>query len=575
MKTALLFVGFLLCISTPLVFSQNMIPDSLFGTFSNLQVNPGAGDIGSDFLYQPDGKIIYGGYDYDITQNDFHIDMVRFDYCGHIDSSFGTNGLVHTKFDQRSMGYCFTLQQDNKILCGGQQAPSNSGSQQIPCISRFNEDGSADMTFNGTGNNSLRFDNVSSGYFNSVCLMPDSSILCIGTCTGNINGGTYGIGLMRFGPDGSLDATFSEDGKVVFSGATFTYSGEVYGHLLQSGRILVVASLHDADFLDYFFAMAFDSNGSVDMTFGNEGFFNDAIPLDVYYQTLGTALQVDEKVLLMANRTAGNGIEVIRIKPDGIIDSTFGTNGHSNINITDMVAKGITILSDGKIMVMGGYSTGYGVGCAVRLNSNGSLDTGFGANGFMIFDLNNNSGTHHLNDLLELSPGHWVAGGATSDFLIRKYTDLSNVPHISLIGSQLQSTGTGTFQWYVGGILIPGATTNQYTPDQNGMYSVQITDGYGCTFMSDPFEVNSVGVDEQDLNTIRVYPNPFSDNLHISMAKDEPAEIILYDVSSRIIMQQAFRKSVSLDTEKLAKGIYFYEIRNETSVISNGKVVSE
>ncbi len=575
MKTTLLLEGFLLCIPAPEILAQNMLPDTLFGTYSNLQVSPGIGDVGYNFLYQPDNKIIFGGCDYDISQNDYHIDMVRFDNCGYIDSTFGTNGLVHTKFDQRSMGYCFRLQQDGKILCGGQQAPSNAGSQQIPCISRFNEDGSVDGTFNGTGFNSLRYDDISSGSFNSVCLMPDYRILCIGSCSGNANGGVNGIGLMRFSHDGTLDPTFSGDGKVIYSDQVFTAFGKVYGHLLSNGRIIAIASVWDASYLDYFFAVAFDSTGAVDYNFGDGGFFTDTVPLVVYGNALGTALQSDDKVLLMANRTSGNGIEVIRIKPDGKIDSTFGNYGHSTINITGMTAKGITILGDGKIMVMGGYSTGYGVGCGVRLNSDGSVDTGFGTDGFMIFDLNNNLGTHYLNDLLEVAPNHWVAGGSTNDFIIKKYTDLSNVPHISISGSQLVSTGTGTFQWYLDGIMIPGENSNTYTPGQNGAYSVVITDNNDCTYMSDPFEVNSVGVDEQDLRAIKVYPNPFSDNLNIALTKDGPAEIVLYDISSRIVIRKQFRESAALDTRMLTEGIYFYEIRDDTGVISKGKLVSE
>jgi uncharacterized delta-60 repeat protein len=575
MKTTLLFGGFILCILSPAVFSQNMIPDTLFGTFSNLQVSPGAGDAVSDFLLQTDTKIICGGTDYDGSQNDFHIDMVRFDNCGDIDSSFGTDGIVHVKFDQRSMGYSFKFQEDNKILCGGQQAPSNAGSQQIPCISRFNEDGSVDMTFNGSGFNSLRYDDASSGSFNSVSIMPDDRILCIGTCSGNANGGVNGIGLMRFSPDGTLDPTFSGDGKVVFSDAIFTAFGMVHGHLLQSGRIIAVASTWDASYIDHFFAMAFDSTGAVDPTFGNGGFFTDTVPLVVYGNIMGTALQADDKVLLMANRTSGNGIEVIRIKPDGIIDSTFGTYGHSNFNFPGMAAKRVTVLSDGKIMVIGGNNSGYGVGCGVRLNADGSVDTTFGTDGFMIFDLNNNSGTHYLSDMLDVSPEHWLVGGATNNFLIRKYTDLSNVPHISLSENHLLSSGTGTFNWYFEGTEIPGENGNVITPSQNGMYSVEITDNSGCKYMSDPFEVNNVGIDEKDLYAIRVYPNPFSDNLHISIEKDEPAEIILYDLTSRIVIDQGFMKSVFLETQQLPKGLYFYEILNKSGVLGKGKVIAE
>lgn len=82
------------------------------------------------------------------------------------------------------------------------------------------------------------------------------------------------------------------------------------------------------------------------------------------------------------NGTAGN--QVVRLKPDGSLDATFRPDPSIEINqVTAVAAQG-----DGKVLI-GGYLTRNGAtriqSYLFRLNSDGSVDTGFDAGGF---DLN-------------------------------------------------------------------------------------------------------------------------------------------------------------------------------------------
>ena len=78
---------------------QALIRDSLFGTDGIATYALPVGSLQyTEILELPNNYILHGGYDYDITQNDFNIDMVKTDYCGAVDSSFGVNGLVRHKF---------------------------------------------------------------------------------------------------------------------------------------------------------------------------------------------------------------------------------------------------------------------------------------------------------------------------------------------------------------------------------------------------------------------------------------------------------------------------------------------
>ncbi len=78
-----------------------------------------------------------------------------------------------------------------------------------------------------------------------------------------------------------------------------------------------------------------------------------------------------------------------------------------------------------------------------------------------------------------------------------------------------------------------------------------------------------------NLPTITLYPNPATSTLVIKMNKEELAEVTLYDITSRKLLQQSFTGSTTLTIESLAKGIYLYEIKTKDGLLKNGKVVKE
>lgn len=92
-------------------------------------------------------------------------------------------------------------------------------------------------------------------------------------------------------------------------------------------------------------------------------------------------------------------------------------------------------------------------------------------------------------------------------------------------------------------------------------------------FLDDVSLSNVTGLNEGSKVSTVVYPNPFSTNLNVELRTEEQAEIILYDIASRKILEETFVKSVSLNTEQLAKGIYIFELRDKNGLVKKGKVV--
>jgi uncharacterized delta-60 repeat protein len=537
------------------------IPDSLFGTNSIFTGDVSTGtETFVKFLVQPDGLILGAGYDYDGNLNAFLIDIMRFDVCGAVDSSFGAGGYVRHTFEQRNTGYDFTLQPDGKILSVGLQAPSNAGSQQIPYVARFNADGSVDTVFGTSGSNSLRFDNVSSGNFRSVHLLPDGRVLCIGRSSGNINGGMNAVGVMRFDSNGDLDLSFNGTGKIQHVG--FPANPEkVMGYLMQNGDVIALGGFYDASFNEHFFAIAFDSTGAQIMSFGNSGSYIDSLNLT---QKIFTSKQADEKILMVGERTpSGDGMEIIRLNTNGQLDAQFGNGGHVNLVVPSMIPSGIKQMQNGQIMVMGGFSSGFGIGCGVVLNSDGTVDSTFGNNGFTFFDVSNNSGTHSVDDLIEIAGDRFLAGGGYPYFYFRRFLPSSNVPHVTYMHPFLTATGTGTYQWYLDSILIPGAAASTYDPSLDGSYTVLLTDDLGCTYMSDPYVISSVGLNEVDTDLISVFPVPFKEKLVLETKGMKGKLIInIEDVSGKVIYNAIHEagEKFEVNTSQFVGGVYIVSV---------------
>jgi len=85
----------------------------------------------------------------------------------------------------------------------------------------------------------------------------------------------------------------------------------------------------------------------------------------------------------------------------------------------------------------------------------------------------------------------------------------------------------------------------------------------------------TVNLNEQNEDSIILYPNPLTDRFTIDCQNNEPKEIILYDLSAKKLLQQTFTNTITINTEYLAKGMYFYKVQNKNGIIKYGKVIKE
>jgi uncharacterized delta-60 repeat protein len=145
----------------------------------------------------------------------------------------------------------------------------------------------------------------------------------------------------------------------------------------------------------------------------------------------GLAIQSDGKIVQTG--TTGRKILVIRYTTTGAFDATFGDRGKVTVDFGPGVLAGgsdVAIQSDGKIVVSGTATTrkdpldeseDKSDFAVIRLNTSGSLDPTFGADGKVTTDLG--SGNEHGAGLAIQSDGKLlVAGGKDKNFALIRYT---------------------------------------------------------------------------------------------------------------------------------------------------------
>lgn len=86
----------------------------------------------------------------------------------------------------------------------------------------------------------------------------------------------------------------------------------------------------------------------------------------------------------------------------------------------------------------------------------------------------------------------------------------------------------------------------------------------------------SVGIHQIKQNAdVSLFPNPFFNQLTLSLADNEQTTVLLYNFLGQQVLQQTFTNSATINTEQLADGIYFYELRNDKGLVTKGKVIRQ
>ncbi len=354
-------------------------PSTLPSSAAALTVKtPAAGDVDFSFAggaaldgavnavaVQSDGKVLIGG-GFTTVQGAARGGIARFNSDGSTDYSFG-NGLagVFRPLPFISTVDSIAVQSDGKVLIGGNFTTVNGTARGR--IARLNSDGTLDTGF---GNGLVG----ASSSVSAITVQADGKVLIGGFFT-TVNGTTRGR-IARLNSDGTLDTGFGNG----LAGASSSVSAiAVQG----DGKVLIGGSFTNVNGATNNCIARLNSDGTLDTGFGNglAGASSTVFAITV---------QGDDQVLIGGSFTSVNGTargRIARLNSDGTLDTSFGNglagaygfNGSGgSIDSTNVTT--VLVQSDGKVLVGGKFTTVNGTarGSIARLNSDGTLDTSFG-----------------------------------------------------------------------------------------------------------------------------------------------------------------------------------------------------
>ena len=371
------------------------------------------GQFYSDLLVQSDGKLLTAGsYTYYVgpaMNADFG--LMRYNADGSVDPSFSSDGMVTTNIfvspsQQASHDILpkITLQSDGRILLAGT-------SDSDFALVRYNADGTLDTTFSTDGKLTTDVGFLSNDVVCSAAIQSDGKILVAGV-TGDYPNQDFA--LIRYNADGTLDASFSEDGKLT-TDIGFQTQDSASSMVLQSDGKILVAGTVGVSLATDFALVRYNADGTLDTTFSEDGkLTTDTFPGGGFDQATSVAMQADGKILVAGYRQ--QGVSLVRYNPDGSLDTAFSDQVFQTISsfaLYQSRVNSITLQSDGKILLVGdcnyvppsrGNVTRTYI-ALIRLNEDGSPDATFSADGLVTtgirswsslygFTASNDIGTH-------------------------------------------------------------------------------------------------------------------------------------------------------------------------------------
>ncbi len=348
---------------------------------------------------QPDGKIV--------VADGFYSERLNPD--GTVDESFQINATTHDQ--PPPTVYCWAVQQDGKIVAGG-QFNSLAG---VPCtnLCRINPDGTIDTNFVAGADEAVF----------SIAVQPDGKLV-VGGGFSHLNGRPRSS-LGRLNWDGSIDETFDPG----TDGAVFSVAVQEAGRIYVGGSFYTLAGTGETNL------GRLTPDGKFDTNFlaTGIGFVNCF------------AGQADGKLLVSGSLEVGPlqlTNNLLRLNDDGTLDGTF------NPLISGPVYS-VAVQVDGTILVGGSFNKlngqpSYGIG---RLKSDGSLDPEFNPLAYETVSALalQKDGKVLIGGLLK------SAEGATNSY-VGRFENTGPAPEVlGLTGSTVTwlRGGTGPEVWYV------------------------------------------------------------------------------------------------------------------------------
>ena len=327
---------------------------------------------------QDDGAVLIGGFAKNALSN-YTMAVARLTTSGILDLGFDGDGIALLQVNNYgSYGIAPRQQADGNIVIAGY---AGNGSRFSATIGRFTATGLTDNTIDA-GSTAIAY--IGSGSEGEegrrLLVQPDQHILNIRV---RGNGFSYNLGLSRHLPNGTPDSSFGVSGEVVMDLPGLP--NKTFAGLLTNGKTMAVLDVEDFAAGHQIGLLRFNADGSPDSSFATNG--------KLFFTTTGNganrvtdaSVQPDGTTVILSTQSTGlyepDTTLLIRLNTDGSYDNTFNNSGKLVLPLYDNAAyKKLLVQADGKILpaytqrVINNFHT-----FITRLNIDGTTDATFNA----------------------------------------------------------------------------------------------------------------------------------------------------------------------------------------------------
>lgn len=400
---------------------------------------------------QSDGRYVTTGYGRSEASGQVNLVSFGFSPAGALDTTYGTNGAF--QFDlagDNDRGRNVIALPDNRLVMVGTAIPGAASEDAM--VMMLGPNGAPDTSFAAAGYQLLDYGGIDEEYFGAA-LSPNGKTLAVAGYTAGgaianddatieflpmqlraaalsadtndrfyavaLDGQTrpHAVGylssgggdtedrqvvLSRFRRNGVVDTAFGGTGYVTLNVQAAGTEEHARGVDFQADGSIIVSGLVEdesvADAVDVFVAR-FSAAGELDTTFGVNGIRR--IDAGLEGATWGHDVDGSDRIVVFCGLTASGRTDrdraVVRLTPDGDIDTTFAGDGSYEVdiqgaNLNDNPRVGM-VLADGKIL-SAGYTAltapdplvGRNHIALIRLNDDGTPDTTFDTDGIVVYD---------------------------------------------------------------------------------------------------------------------------------------------------------------------------------------------
>lgn len=260
-----------------------------------------------------------------------------------LDTAFGVGGEASVGNQLYGLRGVLSIddQSSGAMIVAGEAATSTDDLNEFG-VARLSANGILDTDFANSGivRTPISTSRLS---FVDMAVQPDDRIVVLGNQQSSVPA------MVRYLPNGVLDASFGAGGKVLLGGGNPSLN--VSSMALQADGKIVMAGVNNGGFA----VVRYLPNGSPDLGFGTAGLAVLTIPSRIVGGGV-VLLQGDGKMIVTATVQNGSSSDfgIVRFTPEGLPDLTFGRDGVVTIHVGSVdTASGATLQPDGNILLSG------------------------------------------------------------------------------------------------------------------------------------------------------------------------------------------------------------------------------